>query len=541
VIRPSSAAGRLVPYAAIAAGLAAVYEPVLRSTALFNDDYTNFVEAPPFAWILGAAGRPVQYLLALAGHRLVSAGPGNVPVLRAVLFGLALALAAVIFRTARRGLGAPGAVALVLFVFSVPSYLITVGWPSVAINLPAYLAAAGSYATGYLLLGKARGAAARAALGAATAALVALASLTYQVAAGLPLALVVYHLLFEGRDRAAARRALVASALVCAGLVLSLVALRVILRMAEIPLADRAQGVLARLASPRGLLVPLRVFDANFALHYYYWGWFTREGAILVGLALTAVIARVAWREVRAAAPDREDGRWRWAAVGAALAVTGMLFALDASRELRSKPFLTLLLLFVAVYAVRETAAWARLRGPAATAAVVAVVVVTMWSGRDALSRGLVAYTEAELAEVRAALAATAPGSLRRVHVVRPESRCFSPPCYGSFEFRLKLASSQEWVPRGMVRYALAQLGRAAEGVETTSSPAPPDDPAALVVDLRALERRLSAEHGEVLDLDRFLQRRRTLGPDDSVSLAGLWLRVTPASARRAVAEPAQR
>lgn len=522
----AAAARRVLPYLALCAGLAAVYAPSLRSPALFNDDYANFVEAPPYAWMLGAAGRPVQYVLASAAHRFVAADAGHVATLRLGLFALWVALAAAIFRAVRRGLGEGGAVALVLFAFSAPAYLITFAWLSVAINVPAYLAAAGSYATGYLLLGRARSAPARVALGAATVALVAAASLTYQIAAALPLALVAYHLLFEAREGAPpVRRALVAYALVCAGLVVSLLALRVVLAYAGIPLEDRAQGTLARIASLRGLLLPLRIFDANFAFHYYYWGWLTREAAVLLGAALGALVLRAAWREVRPAHPAHRENRVRWALVLAGFLVAAMLFALDGSRELRSKPFLTLLVLLLVVYALRETEAWRRL-GPK-RAATWAVVLLTLWSGHDTLARGLVAYAEAELAHVSGALAATAPGSPLRVHVIQPENRCFTAPCYGSFEFALKLASSKDWVPRGLVRYALDWSGRRGERVETTFSHGPPDDPAALVVDMRALEQRLYAERGEVLDLAKYLKRRRTLAATDTVRPAGLWVRVT--------------
>jgi hypothetical protein len=522
----AAAARRLLPYLALGAGLAAVYEPILRSSALFNDDYANFVEAPPYAWMLGAAGRPVQYVLAGLAHRLIAADVGHVATVRFTLFALWVALAAVVFRTVRRGVGEASAVALVLFAFSVPAYLITFAWLSVAINVPAYLAAAGSYATGYLLLGRARSAPARAALGAATLVLVVVASLTYQIAAALPLGLVVYHLLFEAKEGAVVpRRAIVMYALVCAGLVLSVVALRVILRYAGLPLEDRAQGTLARIASPRGLLLPFRIFDANFALHYYYWGWLTREAAVLLGGALSVVVIRVAWREVRFAHPAHRENRLRWGLVAAGFLLAAMLFALDGSRELRSKPFLTLLLLFIVVYALRETPWCARLRPK--RSAVWAVVLVTMWSGHHTLASGLVAYADAELAHVRDALDRAPPGALRRVHVIQPENRCFTPPCYGWFEFNLKLASSKDWVPRGLVRYALDQRGRRGEPVETTFSSRPPDDPAAFVIDMRVLERRLYAERGEVLDVARYLKRPRVLAPGATVRPAGLWLRVT--------------
>lgn len=521
-------ARRALPYAALALGLALVYAPVLRSSALFNDDYPNFVEPPPKVWIIGAAGRPVQYVLTFLAHRLLAASPGDPRPLRAICFGLSLALALSIWAAVRRGLGTWGGVALVLFACSLPTYLVTFGWLSVATNLPAFLAAAGAYATGYLLLGRARSLAARIALGAATVVLVAFASLTYQIAAGLPLALVVYHLLFEREEReggSPVRRAVVVYVLMGAGLVLSLVTLKVVLRVTGIPIADRAQGALASLASVRGLKLPLRIFDANFAMHYYWWGWLTREAAIVLGLALTVVIVRVAWRETRAGAPARRDRLARWLLVLAALFAAGMLFALDASRELRSKPFLTLLVLFLVVYGLGQTRAWARL--PRRGAVVAAVVLLTMWSGRSTLADGLYAYSELETAEVRAALARAAPGTLRHVHVVQPERRCFSAPCYGAFEFQLKLASAHDWVPRGLVTYVLAQLGRAGERPEITYSRAAPDDPAAVVVDLAALERRLYAERGEVLDLDRFW-RRKDLRLADVAGLSGCWLRISP-------------
>jgi hypothetical protein len=516
----------LLAAAAIALGLVAVYAPVLRSRALFNDDYLNLMKAPSRDGLFGEVGRPLQYPLLIAARRLFAM---DVLLLRGVLFALFVALALVVFRAVKGGLGRAGAAAVVLFAFSAPAFLITFAWLSVAVNIPAYLAAAASYATGYLLLDRARSGVARAALGLASVLLVALASLTYQIAAGLPLALVVYHLLFEAKGPGLRRRALTAYALVGGGLVLSIVALRVLLRVVGVHLADRAQSILSKMFSLSGLLLPLRIFDANFALHYYYWGWLTREAAAVLGLALTVLVARVAWREVRSTHTDHRENRARWFLAVAGLLFAGMLYALDGSRELRSKLFLTLLLLFVVAYALRE--AWSFDRRAVRTALLSVLVLGTMWSGRRTLAEGLVQYSELELAEVRAALSLTAPGTIRHVHLIQPENRCFSPPCYGWFEFNLKLSSSRDWVPPGLIRYALAGLGRGGEEVSTTFSHDPPEDGAALVVDLGALERRLVAERGEVLDLETYLKRRRA-GLAQEVSFAGLWLVAAPAAAQ---------
>lgn len=523
---PAERARARATWAALVLGLAVIYAPALRSVALFNDDYVNLVEAPSASWIVGGDGRPVQYLVMLAGHHLLQASGGNPLALRLVGFALCVGLAAALVLALRRGLGAWGAVALVLFACSIPAYLVTFGWLSLVANVPGFLAAAGAYATGYLLLGEARTTAARVGLGLATVALVAIATLTYQVAAGLPVALVGYHLLFE-RDRGApSRRTLVAYALFAAGLLAALVALKVVLALTGISLADRAEQTLSRLASVRGLLTPLRIFDENFALHYYWWGWLTREVTVALGLGLTALVLRVAWRETRPAVPAAADSRARWLLVLAGVGGAGMLFALDGSRELRSKPFLTLLLLLLVVYALRETRLWARL--PGRPVAVAVVVGLTMWSGRSTLADGLVTYAERELAAVQAILARADAGRLERVHVLQPENHCFARPCYGWFEFNMKLASSQEWVPRGLVRYALTRLGRGGERANVTFSHAErAPDGTTLVVDLRPLERSLRAEQGEVVDLMQ-LVKRDDVAVGDVTGLSGLWLRLRP-------------
>jgi hypothetical protein len=519
--RLARSARTLVPYLALAAGLVFVYLPILRSDALFNDDYSNFIEAPEYAFLVGAVGRPVQYLLLDWIHRIVADDVGWLLVVRVFFFVAWAALAAALVRSVRNGFGEWNAVALVLFTFSVPAFLISVAWLSVAINAPAYLAAAGSYATGYVLLGRARGTLARVALALATVSLVAIATLTYQIAVALPLALLVYHLLNEARERSVFRDAAILYALVFAGVVLSFVVLRILLHEAQLPMDGRVQSATNRLASARALALPFRIFSANFGLHYYYWGWLTREAAILIGALLTALAARAMWRDVTGPSATRE-ARTRWALVGAAFFAAGMIFALDGSRELRSKPFLTLLILFVVLHVLRGTRAWAQL-GPKRSL-IWAAVALTLVSGRHTLASGLVEYADAELAHVRETLSRADASALSRVHVVQPENACFSAPCYGWFEFNVKLSSSEDWVPRGMVQFALARLGRPAQRVEITCSRGAPADPTAFVVDMRPLARRLLAERGEVVDLDTF--RKRRLRAADVVGMAGLWLRV---------------
>jgi hypothetical protein len=344
------------------------------------------------------------------------------------------------------------------------------------------------------------------------------------VAPVLPVALVVADLLFRRGEGRRPRDAARLYALVAAGMALAMIAHRVLLRVCEVPGNVRMQELGETLRSWEALLIPLKIFEPNFAIHYHWWGWLTREGSLVLGVAVGLLALATVWRDVRAPGPEGREARVRWALVGAGAYGAAFLFCLSGTRELRTKPFLTLVVIAVALHVVARTRSWARV-GPKG-AVVFAVVALTMWSGRQTLSSGFVAYAVEELAYAERALA-RADLSGRRVHLVQPQSRCFSPPCYGHFEFKLKLAAEEDWVPRGLLSLALARLGHDPASYQLTFSRELPSDPAAVVVDERELERRLYAERGEYVDLEELLKRRRS-GPVEVVGFSGMWFRVAP-------------
>jgi len=481
-----------------------VYSSTYVFPYLLSDDYEIFAGVGNPAGNVVSSGRPLYYFILIAGRRFFGLDADRLLTLRALALVAQVVFAGTLYRLIRlRRLAPWDAYLLTLFVLTLPGFQIFFAW---LVTAPYFLAGAAALAA-VMLFHEWRPAsrAGHVARVAGTIGLLVASYLVNQVIPFLAAAALVLHATTADPDEWRRRRRRHCEFVVALGIAgaLSLGVGWMVWRAMGLGPSGRIReaasltsgglvaGVVEKIGN-RANLMALE-FSTIEALGDAPW----------VGLVLALALGGLGLELRRVwTTGTRSDVFACLQKQGFALSMLGICLIPRLVNPIvvyRVMLPVTLGVLFLVLKGLSELGDWlagsresTRWEGVFRTAKALVVLVAAM-SATTATSRNLVMPAVAELGFVKQELLRQKAGDGGEVFVVRPaghwDTFCDRPPCRDLFG--LWMSSRHAWVPSGMVRYALSDLGfdpgvRIRSGVTTDES-----EGARIVIDMNALKQAL--------------------------------------------------
>jgi hypothetical protein len=499
---PETARDSVRVLAAFAITLFFVYSSTYVHPYLLSDDYAVFAGVHDPESNVVSSGRPLYYVLLMAGRRFFGLDSDRLLALHAIALLGQVIFAGTLYHLVRlRRFGPGDAFLLSLFVMTLPGFQILFGW---LVGAPCFLAGAAAL-WAVMLFHEWRPASpgANAVRVVGTVALLAASFLVYQAIVFVAAAALVLHATTatpEEWRRSRRRHVEFVLLLVFAG-ALSLGVAWVVWRAMGLGPASRIRdvGALAGGGVVAALVEKIRNPANLMALEFSTIEWL-RDAAWIwlvtvvggIGLELRRVWNTGA-RSDLAACLQKE---------AFALAMLGICLVPRLVNPIvvyRVVLPVTLGALFLSLKGfvelarwLRERSAWERWDGLFATVKVVVVLVAAV-SATIGTSRNIVMPAVAELVFVKQELLRQGAGDGGDVFVIRPEGKwhtfCRRRPCRDIFG--LWMSSRHAWVPVGMVRFALSDLGFDPSVSIRTGTSADEAEGARIIIDMNALKRAL--------------------------------------------------
>lgn len=224
------------------------------------------------------------------------------------------------------------------------------------------------------------------------------------------------------------------------------------------------------------------IINGNYSMHYYYFGFFSKEISIIIGIFIAYVVVKAMYKNIKTANTlyDRHNSIVKWFILVSCFFLGSVSFILDSSRELHYKYFQTMLILIVFVHAYsilytpkvkfekwsNELKHYVSLQNTRYNVAqyifAVALVVLSVIASNVYNLRGLVYTQSVELLYVKSELlnqlnskAYAKEPFVKEIMIIQPEKSCYFLPCYGHSEYEEKLSSHEDFAVNGLVKYAL--------------------------------------------------------------------------------------